>query len=142
MRFNIPSFLIDSVDVVRATLLLTQIANNSIDPTDTIRVAPQVSLATVAVTDVAKAAQITAFANTDTLRLTPGGSGLKTLEIANVFTLWRSQKQEETPRALVLLSSREGTSPLEARFYAVEAAADLRPRLRISYSIRKSSGLP
>ena len=142
IRFNIPSFLIDSVDVVRATLLLTQIANNSIDPTDTIRVAPQVSLATVAVTDVAKAAQITAFANTDTLRLTPGGSGLKTLEIANVFALWRSQKQEETPRALILLSSREGTSPLEARFYAVEAAADLRPRLRISYSIRKSTGLP
>jgi hypothetical protein len=142
MRFNIPSFLIDSVDVVRATLLLTQLPNNSIDPGDTVMIAPQVSLATVAVTDVAKASQITAFANTDTLRLTPGGSGLKTLEIANVFSLWRTQKPEETPRALVLLSSREGTSPLEARFYAVEAAADLRPRLRISYSIRKSTGLP
>lgn len=142
MRFNIPPFLIDSVDVVRATLLLTQIPNATIDPTDTVLVAPQVSLATVAVTDVAKASQITAFANTDTLRLTPGGSGLKTLEIANVFALWRSQKAEETPRAIILLSSREGTSPLEARFYAVEAAADLRPRLRISYSIRKSTGLP
>ena len=142
MRFNIPPFIVDSVDVVRATLLLTQQPNLTIDPGDTINIIPHVSLAAAAVTDVAKAAQITAIASADTLHVTPGGSGLKTLEIANIINVWRSQSVTDTPRAIVLLSTLEGTSPLEARFFPVEAAANLRPRLRISYSARKSSGLP
>jgi len=142
MRFNIPAFLIDSVDVVRATLLLTQIPNTSIDPGDTIGIIPHVSLAAIAVTDVAKASQITALANTDTLRITPGSSGVKSIEVANVVSLWRSQNVEETPRALVLLSVQENSSPLEARFFSAEASPELRPRLRISYSARKATGLP
>ena len=83
-----------------------------------------------------------ALANTDTLRITPGSSGVKSIEIANVVSLWRSQKVEETPRALVLLSVRENSSPLEARFFSAEASPELRPRLRISYSARKATGLP
>jgi len=142
MKFDIPKFITDSVDVVRATLLLTQQPNASIDPEDTVRIAPQISLASAAVTDIAKAAQIVAIARTDTLKVTPGGSGLRTMEIANVISLWRSQNPDETPRALILVSTLEGTSPLEARFFSVEAAPELRPRLRISYSARKSTGLP
>ena len=142
MKFDIPAFIIDSVDVVRATLLLTQQPNPSIDSEDTVRIAPQISLASAAVTDIAKAAQIVAIARTDTLKITPGGSGLRTMEIANVISLWRSQNPAETPRALILVSTLEGTSPLEARFFPIEAAPDLRPRLRISYSARKSTGLP
>ena len=142
MRFEIPAFIIDSVDVVRATLLLTQQPNLTIDPADTVSIIPHVSLAAAAVTDVAKASQITAIVNTDTLHVTPGGSGLRTLEIANIISIWRSQTATGTPRAIVLLSTLEGTSPLEARFYPVEAAPDVRPRLRISYSARKSTGLP
>ncbi len=142
LRFNIPSFLVDSVDVVRATLLLTQIANPGIDPTDTVRIIPLVSLATTAVSDVAKAAQITTIANSDTLEVEPGSSGVRGLEIAQVIGLWRTQVATETPRALVLVSILEGNSPLEARFHSTEAAPELRPRLRISYSTRKSTGLP
>lgn len=142
MRFDIPSFLIDSVDVVRATLLLTQISNPGIDQTDTVRIAPFVSLATTAVVDVAKAAQITALASSDTLRVTPGSSGERRLEIASILSLWRATNVAETPRAIVLISAQEGNSPLEARFHSAEAAPELRPRLRISYSTRKSSGLP
>jgi hypothetical protein len=142
IRFDIPAFIIDSVDVVRATLLLTQQPNFTIDPADTVNIIPHVSIAAAAVTDVAKAAQITAQANTDTLHVTPGGSGLKTLEIANIINVWRAQGANGTPRAIVLLSTLEGTSPLEARFFPVEAAPDLRPRLRVSYSARKSTGLP
>ena len=136
------AFIIDSVDVVRATLLLTQQPNLTIDPGDTVSIIPHVSLAAADVTDIAKAAQITAIANTDTLHVTPGGSGLRFLEIANIINVWRTQSSTDTPRAIVLLSTLEGTSPLEARFFPVEAAADLRPRLRISYSARKSTGLP
>ncbi len=142
MRFEIPAFLVDSVNVVRATLLLNQLSNPSIDPGDTVRILPFVSLAARAVTDVTKASQILAVANTDTLRVTPGGSGPRSLEIASVFSVWRVQKVDETPRALVLLATTEGASPLEARFYSAEASPELRPRLRISYSARKSTGLP
>jgi hypothetical protein len=142
LRFNIPSFLIDSVDVVRATLLLNQVSNPALDPTDTVRIIPHVSLATIAVKDVSKAAQITAIANTDTLKVQPGGAGDRGLEVASVMNLWRIQNANETPRALVLISLGEGQSPLEARFNSIEAAPALRPRLRISYSTRKSTGLP
>ena len=142
MRFNVPAFIVDSVDVVRATLLLTQLPNSGLDPGDTVRIVPNVGLAAVSVTDVAKASQIAATIATDTLKVTPSGSGLKSLELANVIAVWRTQKAADTPRALILISTLEGTSPLEARFYPIEAAPDLRPRLRISYSSRKSTGLP
>jgi hypothetical protein len=142
MRFNVPAFIIDSVDVVRATLLLTQQPTGGIDPGDTVRIIPNVGLAASSVTDVAKAAQIAATVTTDTLKVTPSGSGLKLLELANVIAVWRTQNVTDTPRSLVLISTLEGTSPLEARFYPIEAAPDLRPRLRISYSSRKATGLP
>lgn len=142
MRFNVPAFLIDSVDVIRASLLLTQIANPGLDPGDTVSIIPQVSLAAVAVSDVAKASQITAVTSTDALRVTPGGDGLRVIELAGVVSVWRLQKVDETPRAIVLLSTREGQSPLEARFHSIESAPELRPRLRISYSSRNSTGLP
>lgn len=142
MRFDIPSFLIDSVDVVRATLLLTQVSNLTIDPQDTVRIFPTVSLAGTAVTDVAKAAQITGLARTDTLTVTPGSSGVRTLELANIIRLWRTLPAADTPRAIILVSTLEGTSPLEARFYSAESAPELRPRLRISYSTRRATGLP
>ena len=142
LRFNIPRFLTDSVDIVRATLLLTQIANPGIDPTDTVSILPHVVLATNAVSDIAKASQITAVVNTDTLQVAPGSSGVREVELANIVGLWRLQNADETPRALVLLSTREGNSPLEARFFSIEALPEQRPRLRISYSTRKATGLP
>jgi len=142
LRFVVPSFLVDSVDVIRATLLLTQLPNSGLDATDTVSIVSNVSLAAVAVTDVAKASQITAQGSTDTLKVLPGGSGLKTLEVASIVTIWRFQKETETPRAVVLISTREGQSPLEGRFFSIEASPNQRPRLRISYSTRKSTGLP
>ncbi len=142
LRFNVPVFVTDSADVVRASLLLTQIPNTQIDPGDTVFIIPSVGLATNAVTDIAKASQITQVANLDTLRAHPGNSGLQTLEIAHILSLWRSETAKDTPRALVLSSTQEGESPLEARFYSLEASADRRPKLRITYSTRKSKGLP
>lgn len=142
LRFEIPSFLIDSADIVRASLLLTQRPNFGVDAADTIFIIPHVSLAGKAVTDISRASQITAIAATDSLVLAPRDSGLRILEIAGVVALWRVQDKNQTPRALVLLSTREGQTPLEARFFSTEAAPALRPRLRISYSKRRSRGLP
>jgi hypothetical protein len=142
MQFVLPSFVVDTAQIVRATLLLTQIPNRSVDPGDTIRIVTNVSLAVKTVSDLTRASQIITIGSADTVRLTPGDSGVKELEIAPVISLWRSQKVDQTPRALVLTTTTDGQLALEARFFSIEAAPALRPRLRISYSTRKSTGLP
>jgi hypothetical protein len=140
--FNIPSSIIDSSTVVRATLLLNQVPNTAIDPTDTVFVLPQVVLAGKAVKDPAKAAQIIGSISVDTLKLKPGGSGLTNVELARAFTLWHTQQPDTLPRAIVLKSVVEGNSPLELRFSSTEDAVALRPRLRISYTKTVPLGLP
>lgn len=142
MRFVLPSFVVDTAQIVRATLLLTQFPNRTIDPRDTLRVVTNVSLAVKTVADLTRASQIITIGSADTVKLTPGDSGIKELEIAPVISLWRSQKVDQTPRALVLTTTTDGQLALEARFFSIEAAPALRPRLRISYSTRKSTGLP
>ncbi len=140
--FNIPSNIIDSATVVRATLLLNQLPNGSIDPTDTVKLLPQVSLAGRAVTDPVKASQIIGNISVDTLRIRPGDSGLVNVELAQAFSLWHTQKPDTLPRAIVLKSITEGFSPLEIRFSSSEDVAALRPRLRISYTSKVPLGLP
>ena len=142
IRFNIPDSIIDSATVVRATLLLNQLPNNAIDPTDTVLLLPEVALAGTAVIDPAKAAQIIGSISVDTLRLTPGGSGIKNVELARAFTLWHTQSPDSLPRAIVLKSLTEGNTAIELRFSSSEDIAALRPRLRISYTAKVPLGLP
>jgi hypothetical protein len=142
IRFNIPDSIIDSATVVRATLLLNQLPNTSIDPTDTVLLLPEVVLAGTAVIDPAKAGQIIGTISVDTLRLTPGGSGIKNVELARAFTLWHTQSPDSLPRAIVLKSLTEGNTAIELRFSSSEDIAALRPRLRISYTAKVPLGLP
>jgi hypothetical protein len=142
LRFNIPPFIVDTAEIIRATLLLTQRPDRSVDPKDTVRIIAHVSLAATAVTDITRASQITAQTNLDTLKVAPGDSGLKLLEVAQLIALWHSQNVQKTPRAIVLVSGDEGQAPQQGRFFSIEASPELRPRLRISYSTRKSRGLP
>jgi hypothetical protein len=143
VRFNIPLSIIDSATVVRATLLLNQIPNPLLDPTDTVLILPSLVLAGKAVTDPTKAAQIVADIALDTLKVTPGGSGSKQVELARAFSIWRTQSPDTVPRAIVLKTLNEGNSPLEIRFSSrEEVVALLRPRLRISYTSRVPLGIP
>ena len=143
IKFNIPSSIIDSSTVVRATLLLNQLPATGLDPTDTVRLLPQVVLAGSAVTDPAKAAQIIGTISSDTLKLTPGGSGRRNVELARAFTLWHTMQPDSLPRAIVLQSLTEGNSPLEVRFSSSEDLnAALRPQLRISFTNKVPLGLP
>jgi hypothetical protein len=142
IRFNIPDSIIDSATVVRATLLLNQLPNTSIDPTDTVLLLPEVVLAGKAVIDPAKAAQIIGTISVDTLRLMPGGSGVRNVELAAAFTLWHTQSPDSLPRAIVLKSLTEGNTAIELRFSSSEDIAALRPRLRISYTAKVPLGLP
>lgn len=144
LRFNIPSRIVDSSLVIRATLLLTQQASAAPNPADTMLVRPLLVFAGPSVTDPAKAAQITAdsteFAPLATL---PGTSGLREIEIAPAFRFWSAQSDVLLPRAITLKGSQEEFSPQQALFYSA-AASDpaLRPKLRISYTFRARIGIP
>ena len=143
VRFNIPSSIIDSTTVVRATLLLNQISNPALDPTDTLRIVPQLVLAGAAVTDPTRAAEIVADLTSDTLIVRPGDAGFVNVEIARAFSTWRSQKPDTLPRAIVLRILGEGNLPLELRFSSTEDVnVALRPRLRISYTSRVPLRIP
>jgi hypothetical protein len=145
LRFSIPRFIIDSTTVVRASLLLTQRPNPAFPVTDTMGIGVHLVLAGVAVTDLARAATLTAdpeVTGVDTLFTAPAASGVRSVDIAQFVRFWRGVDTAQTPHAIVLVSTREGGSPLEARFYSTDAAPELRPRLRISYSPRQPPGLP
>lgn len=142
LRFDIPSNIVDSSTIIRATLILNQIPNPLLDPTDTVWVVPQLVMAGAAVTDPTKAAQILTGLGIDTARVRPGDSGPVLLEVVPAFQLWKALKPEDTPRAIVLLSRDEGGSPLQIRFSSLESAPGLRPRLRISYTNDAPLGLP
>jgi hypothetical protein len=142
LRFDIPSSIIDSATVVRATLLLNQISNPALDPTDTVLILPQLVLAGKVVTDPAKASQIIADLTGDTVKVMAGNSGLTNIELARAFAAWHLQPADSLPRAIVLKALNEGNSPIEIRFSSTEDVSALRPRLRISYTSRVPLRIP
>ena len=142
LRFDIPSNIIDSTTVVRATLLLNQIPNSALDPTDSLLIVPELVLAGAAVTDPTKASQIVSDIPGDTLKARPGNSGPTNVELARAFASWRAMSPDSLPRAIVLKVVGEGNSPLDIRFSSIEDVSALRPRLRISYTSRVPLRIP
>jgi hypothetical protein len=146
LRFNIPSRIVDSSLVIRATLLLTQLPSASPDAKDTMSIQPFLVLAGAGVTDPLKAAQIIAPGNvtgTEPLKLFPNGSGVREAEIGQFFKFWSVQTDAQLPRAIALVSTQEDYSPQQALFYSSNAAdPSVRPKLRISYTLRSRIGTP
>ena len=145
LRFDIPSKLLDSSTVVRATLQLTQVPSPSIRASDTVSIAPFLVGASTRVTDISRAAVIleqSDYFRGSVFRVPPNGSGVRDLEMVNVLRRWTLQKADEFPRAIVLRYENEGGDPHEVRFYSSEAAAALRPKLKITYVPGVQFGLP
>jgi hypothetical protein len=145
LRFNVPARFVDSSTVVRATLLLVQRPSGGADARDSLTLLPEVVVASDSITDLARAVLLTApgdvLLGIDTLRVAAGDSGLRSISLVGLVRLWSAQPTGST-RALVLRSATEGAQAGEIRFYSSEAAADLRPRLRISYIPRVQFGIP
>jgi hypothetical protein len=150
-RFNIPARITDSTTIIRAALILTQTPAPTYGFADSIIVADQVVIATSQVTDLSKAVLITdtlpgqsppSIFQLPSLRLPPNGAEQRSFDIGNVVRFWRSTTTERVPQAIVLRSTYEGLGPVEARFYSLEAAAALRPRLLITYLPRSEYGIP
>lgn len=144
LRFTIPSIVLDSVQVVRAALQITQVASRSAGgANDTLTVFTEPIIAAPTVTDVFTASQFVAAPGlivVDTLRLLPSGAGMRSAEIVNIVNAWRIAGSANTLRALILRVAEEGSSPGELNFSSISGAA--RPRLRLTYVPRRGFGIP
>ena len=146
MRFDIPSIVIDSVQVIRASLQLTQMPSRSAGGgQDTLTLVTLPVTAGPAITDPFTASQFLAPPGlwpVDTLQLMPSSSGARTLEIVNIVRAWRSVEASNSTRALVLRVLQEASSPGELDFSSSGGPVASRPSLRITYVPRRGFGIP
>jgi hypothetical protein len=143
LRFNIPSYIVDSSTVLRATLLAFQRPVRGLDDSVTFTMQPQFVTAGKEISDVVRSALLVAsLSGLDSLRLTPADTGLRQVEMVAVLRAWSSSTSTTSQRALVLRSALEGTSALEMQIFSTRAAPALRPRLRVSYATRTNFGIP
>ena len=146
LRFLLPSHIVDSSTVVRATLTLTQYPmRDSPNALDSLGVYPFAVTAGTVVTDISRLLRlvtVNTFNAADSLRVVPADSGTRRLELVNLVRVWRNAKPEQTQRALVLAIGEESLNPAIAAFFASEAPVELRPRLQLTYVPKVTLGLP
>jgi hypothetical protein len=146
LKFNIPKLLLDSVQVIRASLLFNQLpARSTARTNDTLTLLTHPVLSSPTVTDVRTA--ITFIGSpysygVDSVRLVARDSGLRSFELVNLLRFWKTVGDSNSTRAIVLRAQDEAGVPGEIDFSSLEAAAALRPRLRITYVPRHGFGLP
>ncbi|HEX7981175.1 MAG TPA: hypothetical protein VF461_21380 [Gemmatimonadaceae bacterium] len=146
LRFNVPPLLIDSVQVVRASLLLQQLPSRvQASSADTIAILANPVLAGAQVTDLNVLLQLTGngtLVGVDSVRMVPKDAGLKSVELVSLFRVWRGIGEANSIRAIVLRAKQEASSPGELNFVSNEGPVDQRPRLQITYVPRRGFGLP
>lgn len=146
LRFNVPAILIDSVQVVRASLLLTQLPSRvQAASADTIAILANPVLAGAQVTDLNLLLQLTgtgSLVGVDSVRMVPKNAGTQSVELVNLFRVWRGIGEANSIRAIVLRAKQEASSPAELNFVSNEGPVDQRPRLQITYVPRRGFGLP
>lgn len=145
LTVNLPASIVDSSDVVRATLTLTQRPNrNSYRGGDTIAVYPLVMVSTSYVLDPFRAVELAVpltgsirsryarYTYSDSVRLTPVDSGPREFELTALLREWRLNRTY-LRRVIVFRLSDEGFDAGDIRFFSSSAAASLRPRVRLQY---------
>jgi hypothetical protein len=145
LRFNVPSHIVDSTTIVRASLLVTQLPNRRVNPRDSIYLYALAILASPVVTDFSSALQFISAPGSfglDSIKAAPGDSGVRAFEIVGLVRTWRGQATTVSPRSIALISSVEGQLPGEVDFFSTKAPVAVRPRLRITYVPQTSYGLP
>jgi hypothetical protein len=147
LRFNIPSHIVDSSTIVRASLILTQRPIPYGDLRDTMTIHAQVVLAGPQVTDLRRAANIISAPGLnvqDSLLISPRDSGQKIIDMFLLLRSWASQDAllYPPPRAIVLRASPENVLPFEASFFDSSSPAAVRPAMRISYLPKITYGVP
>jgi len=142
-RFKLPSRIVDSSTVIRASLLLTQAPNRaspSAKDTFTLRAVPV--LASSQITDIDHALGFLSSGTIDTLRTVPSDSGARRMEMVNIVRSWKKSDSTKTPQAIAILSNLETEVSGRAYFFSSSAPANVRPRLQLTYVPQVSIGSP
>ena len=112
---------------------------------DTVAILANPVLAGAQVTDLNLLIQLTGAASlvgVDSVRMVPKNAGLQSVELVNLFRVWRGVGEANSIRAIVLRAKQEASSPAELNFVSNEGPEDQRPRLQITYVPRRGFGLP
>jgi hypothetical protein len=142
LHFNIPSKILDSSAVVRASLILTQKPNpSSQQPSDTAGIVPFELGTGNLVTDL-KRVLVFLLVGMDSVGVAPKDSGPRTFEMIQALRRWRFTTAARTPRAIALRATREGLDGWQADFYSQRAPISVRPRLHVTYMPLLRSGIP
>ena len=156
MTFDVPKRLLDSTQIVRATLRINQLPSPLAEAADTGQLQVLLGTALASVTDYTKRAlfhepfgfdsqQQLFYGQLSGLRavkLLADTSAVRAIEIAPILRQWAGTDVTKQPHAIVFSLPTEGTSPIELRFSSLEAAASLRPSLQITYVPRNAPGIP
>jgi hypothetical protein len=146
LRFDIPSIVLDSVQVIRASLLLTQIAPRIAGgDADTLTMSTFPVLASPLVTDLRAAMNflgVGTIYHVDSIRARPVDARERSIEMVGLVRLWRSVGTTNTARAVVLRANQEQSSAGELSFVSSEGPLAQRPRLRLTYVPRRGFGIP
>jgi hypothetical protein len=146
IRFDLPRSLTDSTTIVRAELLLTQVATPHANSNDSLFIEPLVPTTGDVVTDLRRVLDLAAsgsFVSLDSTRISPSQSGEVSVNVLGIVRNWRFLPAS-VPRAVGLRRTREAADALDVRFISTEGAttAAQRPRLRITYLPRAEFALP
>ena len=153
LMFNLPAKVIDSSEVVRATLTLTQLPRRTYRDTDTTGIYPLIATATTNVTDLQRAISfaqpLTGTARltyargawTDSLPSVPRDSGTVKFEMTAIVRQWRVNSTV-LQRMIALRVADEGFTQADFRYFSTRAAAGLRPSIRIQYIPRPTTVTP
>jgi hypothetical protein len=146
LRFNVPPILLDSVQVIRASLVLNQLSSRvQASSSDSIGLLVNPVIAGPQLTDVLALMQFVAPGTAlglDTVRFVPKDAGQRSIELVNLFRVWRNAGSANSIRAIVIRAAQEASSAGEIDFVSMEGAEALRPRLRLTYVPRRGFGLP
>ena len=151
VRFVLPTRIIDSSTVVRATLTLHLIPNSLRaffqSPPDSMGVLAAGIVSTPAVTDPGHAAGFNAPSTV--VGIDTSFFGLQypdsiNVEFVNAARRWKGRAADTVSRAIVLMGTSEGATPLVGSFYPALPSVPfaLRPHVHLAYVNNLGFGLP
>jgi len=146
LKFGLPSRIIDTANVLHATLMLHPRPLPFQLPGDTVVLYPD---PVVSSNKVKTAAEATNFivSNTiyslDSVKVVPSGTSVVALEFVNAVKNWQNISDTLNTRTLVLRIQAEGGTSLETSFWSSFASdTSLRPHVRLQYVKRSGFGVP
>jgi hypothetical protein len=146
LRFALPPRIIDTANVIRATLMLHPRPQPLQLPGDTVVLYTFPVLSSNKVTTPAGATNFlptTNLYNLDSVKVAPSSGSVATFDFVNAVKNWQNISDTLNTRSLVLRILPEGGTSLETSFWSSFAAdTSLRPHVRLQYVKRSSFGVP